>query len=340
MNVHLPTLRSASWTITALRESIALHLARDRQGLELRLFFYAVTEPGWQAIRSDIGKWVRRKAGRQIIAHIGTDDAITSPEALRLMMADGVRVYLMTSYTGVYHPKVLLLSASTTHTVWIGSNNLTRKGLFSNIEFAALLKSDALPSDFMRWMDLVHAGAVEITAGILKEYEDERQKHVASEETRKPFVWSRREKITPSKVTNASRVTAPTAPRRGDLIIEVMPRETGQGGKQIQLPIRAATRFFGLPHRSRATQVIQLSPKWMKDERRLTLTLFGNSTVRLVISELEYDDRPCLIHFSKRRSNYEFDIVSKSESPVRYRELLKLCEAPTRTGSRRWCILE
>lgn len=74
--------------------------------------------------------------------------------------------------------------------------------------------------------------------------------------------------------------------------------------------------------------------------RELTMTVFPNNTVRLVISELEYRDRPCVIVFRRRGpSDYEFEIVRKSIVPGQYRLLIDGCDRRTRTGSRRWGIV-
>ena len=125
----------------------------------------------------------------------------------------------------------------------------------------------------------------------------------------------------------------------GDLVVEIMPRETGPGGKQIQLPVTAAREFFGLADAQEITLAERGRPESI---RHLTMTMFPNHTARLAISELEYRDRPCVILFHRVGTHrYEFEIVRESIVPKHYRQLLReRCNRQTRQGSRRWGIIE
>lgn len=76
-------------------------------------------------------------------------------------------------------------------------------------------------------------------------------------------------------------------------------------------------------------------------KRELTMTLFSNRTVRLVINELEYRDRPCVVLFHRTGSDrYLFEIIPESIFPTRYRSLLALCDRQTHPKSRRWGIVK
>lgn len=340
---RLPTLTARSWTVTALRDSLLSQLGADTRGREVRLYFYAITESGWKEIRGELRRWRSRMEGRRIVAYVGTDHAVTDPEAIRLMVTDGVTVRLMQDYTGVFHPKVVWLLAPRRSLVWIGSNNLTRDGLLRNIEFAALLRSQGTPRKLQRWAKEVHDSSVAFREELVKEYEAERSDYGARLAALGAFTWSRREKASPRKSRRAARLHQirgiSRAQRRGDLIVEVMPRETGQDGKQMQLPMAAATKFFGMKGRVGDTRQITLTPSWTLDPRELTMTIFANHTVRLVIKELDYGDRPCILALRRQRGgSFSFDIVSRSVFPARYRHLIDLCLPPTRRGSRRWGI--
>lgn len=344
VTTHLPTLTASSWTITALRDSLVDLLANDRRGQELRMFLYGVTDAGWRDIRKTFKSWLSVKGNRKVVAYVGTDHAITDAEAIRSMMDDGVAVRLMTTYNGIFHPKVFWLNAPQSNTIWIGSNNLTLDGLRNNIEFAALLMSRGIPRDLQRWASAVHLGSQECSEELLKSYKTERNAYGVRRVALGTFTWSRREKDRHRRATKRGRRTqqrdrAPTA-TRGNLILEIMPRETGQDGKQIQLPI-PALRFFGLRDRVGSSRSIILSPSWRRDPRTLTMTVFKNHTARLVIRELDYRDRPCFLLF-KRGTNgaFSFDIVSRSVFPTAYRDLIDTCGVRTREGSRRWCIVE
>ena len=343
MASHLPTLTAASWTVTALRDSLVSTLASDRPGRELRMFLYGVTEPGWRDIRESFRNWLAANSVRRVVAYVGTDHAITDAEAISLMMDDGVLVRLMTSYNGVFHPKVFWLASAGRNTVWIGSNNLTLDGLRNNIEFAAILKSRTIPRNLERWAAVVHEGSEECNDDLLESFRNERSEYGAKRVSLGTFTWSRRERGKRKTIRGRGRRRrqSRSVPRatRGNLILEIMPRETGQDGKQVQLPI-AALRFFGLTDRVGDSRSIVLTPTWMNDPRTLTMTVFQNHTARLVIRELDYRDRPCVLLFKRSRNGtFTFDIVSRSVFPAAYRRLLETCGAPTRAGSRRWRII-
>ena len=69
------------------------------------------------------------------------------------------------------------------------------------------------------------------------------------------------------------------------------------------------------------------------------MTVFGNNTVRLVISDLDYRDRPCVLVFREvSNGSFEYEIVPQSIFPSRYKTLLGLCTKQTRQDSRRWGI--
>lgn len=342
MPSSLPTLISGSWSITAFRDSLLDQLHSDAGGAIIRMFFYAVTESGWETLRSEFKNWKSRSPERRIIAYVGTDHGITEVEAVKRMRADGVVVRLMTRYRGVFHPKLVWLEGTAGVKVWVGSNNLTRDGLSKNIEFGALLESRSVPSSLTEWADRVHSGSEEASAELLKSYETERRKYGEKRVLLGTFTWSRREHQAsdqPSTRRARGPETSQANVTAGDLILEVMPRETGVGGKQIQLPMRAATDFFGMSPRDGARRRIRVMPSWIDEPRSLTMTIFRNRTVRLVIRELDYRDRPCVLHFQRVGDTFKFEIVSRSVEPVRYRHLLNLTGEPTREGSRRWVIV-
>lgn len=339
----LPTFESALWTVTALRQSLVADVGADKAGTAFYMFLYAVTDAGWKEVRGSILKWAHAMQGRKVIAYIGTDHAVTEPEAVRHMRDDGVEVRLMVRYRGVFHPKVYWLSGPTEHSVWVGSNNLTGDGLLHNVEFAILLKSDTPHPMLAKWHENIHAASDLLTDSSFDSYEAERRDFAVKRSQAGTFTWSKREEPSlPASTRHATRgqvTSAPTRATRGDLMVQVMPLETGPDGKQMQLPKEAAVSFFGLPDRIGASGQFTLTPAGTADSRTLTMTIFGNNSVRLSINELDYRDRPCVIVFHPVGSHrYEFDIVQRSIFPSRYASILAVCTRQTRSGSRRWGI--
>ena len=329
MDNHLPTGSFATWRVTAFRDSLISALKEDREkgDAQLRLYFYAVTKRGWDEVRKGVQFWLQFDPSRKAIAYVGTDHAITDPEGLKAMADDGVTVRLMRNYRGVFHPKVVWLERSSQCRVWTGSNNLTRDGLLNNIEFATAMQSGDTPRELRKWADKIHAGSVVMTKDDLTSYRSERRKFEST-----------RLRTGMATFTSHLKSEPPAAEQsgvKGDLVVEVMPKETGEDGKQIQIPIQVAKEFFGLIE----SKVITLIEK-RGSERNLKMTRYGNDTARLVINELEYRDRPCVILFHRTGSDrYQFEIIPESIFPSQYRDLIALCNHQTRPGSRRWGII-
>jgi hypothetical protein len=332
MHTFLPTCNFNSWAVTSLRDSLLTELPADKSSLELTLFFYAITGSGWVQIKNPVLKWMKAKKRRSVKVYAGTDHGITDPAALDAMQKAGLDVHLMDAYRGVFHPKVLWLKGTRSNLVWVGSNNLTKDGLLNNIEFAVLIKSEDVPVELTRWAEAVISGSTSFNAALLESYKKERKKFEQKQASARSttFTWSKRREPK----------FAPAIPiSKGDLILEIMPEET-RGGNQIQIPKQAASEFFGLQNVGDHT-TIRLRPRATTETRALVITVFDNFTIRLSLNELEYGDRPCVVVFHKVGGGIiEFEIISQSIFPSRYRSLLALCKRQTRVGSRRWEIIK
>ena len=330
---HLPTWISGTWSVASFLDSLISTLKADRSCETLTMYFYAVTQSGWDRVRKHVLKWKSEIEGRDVILFVGTDHGITDPSALRQICNDGVQVRLMLKYHGVFHPKVVWLYGRRRHVVWVGSNNLTRDGLLNNVEFAMLVKAKKIPRTFSRWTKAVETASTMLTQDLLNSYNNQRAKFQVkrAQVASTTFTWEKKIE---------TQIQPPVFPVNSDnLIVEVMPRETGGDGKQLQLPVTAASRFFGLTGIG-ASKIIELRPKDGLTTREHTMTIFGNNTVRIVVADLEYRDRPCVIVFRKVSKNcFEYEIVPQSIFPSRYKALLRLCTNKTRHKSRRWGIV-
>lgn len=325
----LPTCTSAEWTVADFLCSLSSELAEQKDAGLLRLYFYAVTIGGWNQIEPIIINWLKDGQGRFVEAYIGTDHAITDISSLEAMQKAGVTVNMLKEYSGVYHPKVAWLATSTEHIVWAGSNNLTRDGLSNNIEFALMIKSHTAPTHLGQWHSVVASSSAKLSEDLLSSYSSEREKFRTSRGRAKTetFVWTKR-----------LSTSMPAAFPKGNLVVEVMPLETGTDGTQIQIPKGSSTQYFGLGKTIGASKTIVLKSKRTGETKHLSMTMYSNQTTRLSISELDYRDRPCLVIFTKKNKHYEYDIISKSTAPSLYMALLKQCLNQTRSGSRRWGI--
>jgi HKD family nuclease len=327
----LPTGTFGSWNIAQFRSSLIDELEKSRSALLFQLYFYAVTLSGWHELAEPVKRWKAANEKRSVIMYVGTDHGLTDPSALEQMRKDGVDVRMMTSYSGIFHPKVAWLSGPRKHHVWVGSNNMTRDGLVNNVEFAVMVSSDTAPAALSEWAQKVMDGSTPINDALLKSYRSERnrfERHRVKTKS-ETFTWSRRTEPDPKRLPR---------PRPGDLILEIMPKET-RGGNQIQIPKEATKLFLGLD--SVGDQLaIELKQKGEGPFRKLIITMFENETVRLSINELEYRDRPCMIVLRKLSAGQlEFEIIPKSIFPARYKSLMAACSKQTRRGSRHWAIV-
>ena len=327
-------------------------LQKDRVANELRLYFYAVTRAGWSELTVAASTWRAARGGRTITAYLGTDHALTEPSAIEAMRDAGVSVRLLRRYNGVYHPKVMWFVEGGAGHLLIGSNNLTLDGLKSNIEFATLTRLSTRDANLERWHKAVHTASDPLADDLLRNYRSEKEafgKARAKAKVAGTFTWSKRS-------SGGAPQTAPisTPPRRrgraadaelhalgaavGDLIIEVMPRETGTGGSQMQIPMAAAREFFGLGREPNSQLSVSLRNIATGEQRDLTMTRFTSATARLVVHELDYRARPCMLVFHRRAvGTFDFDLIRESIDPDRYRGLLRHC--PQQRPQRRWIVV-
>ncbi len=332
------TMQTAGWATTGFLDAAIDLLTTESEAAELRMYFYAVTLPGWNQIATATNEWMTT-AGRPAVAYVGTDHALTDPESLEAMAAAGVDVRMLLRYHGTYHPKLLWFVGRTAGLLLGGSNNLTLDGLKGNIEFATLMEFAAQDRGLEHWHNAIHAASDPMTPPLLDSYRRER---VAFERRRVAagvgtFTWRRRSSGAGPTPTPPSLPTLePLGP--GDLIVEIMPLETGADGKQIQIP-SAAAGVFGLPAGVGATVAATLVNAVTADRRVLTMTRFSNRTSRLTFRELSPRDRPCVLVFRRAASgDAQFEIVREAVDPSRYRRLLGLAINKTRAGSRRWAV--
>jgi len=335
-----PTIRTAAWSMAHFHDAAIELLDQDRTGRELRLYFYAVTLSGWRRFATSIRQWKRAVAGRTVAAYIGTDHALTDPEALTKMVGDGVGVRLLTNYKGVYHPKVIWLVCPDRSVILSGSNNLTEDGLRNNVEFATVVELARIDAQLQRWHDAIHAASEPASPTLIGSYKSEKERFGAARAKKGvagTFTWSKRT----SRVAAVAPVGRPLGGDGaipGDLILEVMPRETSEEGRQVQIPMAAAGQFFGLGPNLRDFVQLTLRNVATTESRSLRLTHNTNSTARLSIRELEYRSRPCVLLFRRvSPTRFDFELVMRAIDPDRYGSLISRC--PQVRPRRRWVQL-
>jgi len=324
MTKALPTIRSPLWNCGAFLASVHEAFRTQAQCFKVRMYFYGATKSGWDEIRRDAKQWLRDGEGRTIDAYIGTDHALTEPEALTAMKGDGVTVHLLTCYSGIFHPKLIVFAGAGDYLLLSGSNNLTRSGLSSNIEFATAIKVPAASAQFTNWESAVQNSTDVLTDALLKDYEqqrNQRQRKLHDLEIPWQFTWKKRRQVA-IRTGAAIRPSLPIALERGTLLYEVMPKETGPMGQQIQILKKVAIGYFGLPDRVGAAVAIELKNISTGEKRLLTMTYNTNTTMRLSIHEASFTERPCFLIFRKDGGNaFSFSVISEALDPTQFQML-------------------
>jgi hypothetical protein len=102
---------------------------------------------GINRLSASLGTLVGR--GGAISGAVGIDDGVTTVEALAALAAlSGTSTVFHTVSGFIYHPKLYLLAGAAHAVIVVGSPNLTRDGLYRNIEAGTAIKLDlALPDD-------------------------------------------------------------------------------------------------------------------------------------------------------------------------------------------------
>ena len=253
------------------------------------------------------------------------------------MRSEGVEVRLMRHYTGIFHPKVIWFVGNSGSTVLAGSNNLTEDGLRNNIEFATVMKLAEVDANLKTWHDEIHKASEPATPALIKSYAKEKEKYGQQRATSGQggnFTWSKRTSGASTKRSNSQASTATDA-ASFKLILEVMPRETSEEGRQVQIPLAVARRFFGLGKTAGSSINLDLNNVDTQESRALVFTLNSNATARLSIRELEYGSRPCVLIFTKRkRGKFDFELVRRAIDPSRFDRLIAKCTQVR--PARRW----
>lgn len=104
---------------------------------DITVFVAFLRLPGLIELKPFIEK--TKSENRNITFYVGIDEKITSKEALELLLKLEVSAYIYNSERFIYHPKIYLFESKTRNRIITGSSNLTKSGLFYNVESSILL---------------------------------------------------------------------------------------------------------------------------------------------------------------------------------------------------------
>jgi len=339
-NMALPTSLTGG-NRTAFLSNIRRCLNEDSQGKEFIIVSYALTMDGWNLVRGVISSWMEKDPERKVIAYIGTNHGLTTPEALEQISNDANHAYHASPRSGCFHPKVFILKSPAGMSIWSGSNNLTKAGLSQNVEYGTRIEVPINDPATKQWLDQIHSFSQTIDASLISAYKAARTIFGKSHPPPQPFHWAPNnpgDGIAPPRNEEGVQFLE-IGHRSGDLILEVMERETSTTGNQVTVPKGAAIGFFGAEWRRgarfRARFRMAGTTTWTAKE----MEVYGNFTFRLTIPEMCVNDRPCLLTFRKVAANdFEYEIVRSSHINLRFNDLLRKCTEQTSIHSRRWGI--
>ncbi|HYQ56362.1 MAG TPA: Helicase associated domain protein, partial [Draconibacterium sp.] len=109
---------------------------KDSAFTKITVFVAFMRKPGLNYLKPFIEKAISE--GREITFYVGIDECITSKEALELLLSLNIETYIFSSERYIYHPKVYLFEGEHNRII-TGSSNLTKSGLFYNVESSILL---------------------------------------------------------------------------------------------------------------------------------------------------------------------------------------------------------
>lgn len=319
----------------AIEESLA-----EAAYTSLDLYYFAASVPGWQLLAPSIDAWANATPGRTVRAWIGTDLGASDPLALTMMLEAGVKLHFPLRYNGTYHPKMIVLTGRAGGHILLGSHNLSKAAFTTNGEISAALRfTGALPAEIADWTLQVQDASDDATEALIKSYEQERNRFHKAYKPR-TFTWSKRGASPTKKGTGKAKAATEVVARAGALVMEITPLETGSGGKQVQPPMAVLTPFFGLPAGGATSKIVQARLKGVPHFGDRTVRRNANSTGRVHIPELDYDDRPCFMVFTRAGPNFEYEIVSEAREPARYAALSTAAINQGNRNARRWVVLD
>lgn len=253
-----------------------------------------------------------------------------------------------------FHPKLYIFSDNNTSLTLLGSNNLTRGGLFVNSECSVKIKIDhnkdtELYSSINEVWKTYANPIAPFSKSNLQQISDKLfaayPKTTVKKRNNKAKTFENSlKKIFPSiKITKANTINFPKQ-KNGqfsktnihkhqykELLLEVL-KETGAEGTQIQIPKEVITDYFKVPTNNNQTIEIKIGNS---DVRPAVICHFPNNTHRISFQEIIKINRPFLMKFKMIDANlFKVKFLTGNE----YKKNINKCIKQTRYKSKKWVI--
>ncbi|MDE2990587.1 MAG: hypothetical protein OXU21_05915 [Chloroflexota bacterium] len=321
---------------TSFQDGLTQFLESDNSSSRVNIYLYEVTRAGWDSISQSVNVWLAKRKSRRVNVYCGLSNWLTEPSALTEMMeAFPRRVWVVKRGHGIFHPKSYIFRARRRAYCFVASNNLTQAGMSANFEMGARLTvpdtDNANWKALDEWESTVKSISTPLTKGLLTIYEEEYEQMRRLPREHPGIVGK-------SRVRFHATATSAGLPSARGAVMEVMPKETGTRGSQLQIPKQVAVSLFELTPGGQRN--VTLRDVETGEVANLTLTDYGNNTRRLSIGRLTQVEKPRIIWFKERGAMFDFNIVSKATDPSEYDRLLSLCPFQTSPNSKRWGMYE
>ncbi|QFZ54508.1 hypothetical protein FEZ18_06715 [Oceanihabitans sp. IOP_32] len=109
---------------------------QEKSFTQITFFIAFLRKPGLDYLKPFLEQ--AKNENRNITFYVGIDERVTSKEALELLLELEIETYIYFSERFIYHPKVYLFEGEKNRII-TGSSNLTKSGLFYNVESSILL---------------------------------------------------------------------------------------------------------------------------------------------------------------------------------------------------------
>jgi len=120
-------------------ETLGNHICsalKENSFSKITFFVAFLRKPGLDYLIPFIEK--AKQENREITIYVGIDEKITSKEALEKLLELDIETYIYYSKKFIYHPKIYMFEGESNRII-IGSSNMTKSGLFYNLESSILL---------------------------------------------------------------------------------------------------------------------------------------------------------------------------------------------------------
>lgn len=326
---------------------------QEKKYSEFRALIAYVSWDGINLIRKGLEAF--HDSGNKIALIVGLGGGTSESQTLRYLMQrlPKARNFVFHSSTVNYtfHPKIFIFSNINESLIFVGSNNATGGGLFCNTECCVKIqiengkdkdihdKINQIWESYSNPKSPFHPKSLKvINEKFLTSCSKMDRKNIREKKFDKKIFSS----LFPEVKILALPVDSLPLDKKGKrkaaakgnaMLMEIMKKETGGGGTQVQFPREAIEDYFGFP--TQGHQTIELRFKG-KEARPAVFSHFSNNTHRVSLQEITGLKRPLIIKFSREGENiYSAELIIGRA----YSHAIKKCNRQTRKDARRWTII-